>query len=206
MTAAAIIRDSAAAGVTLSLSAAGTIKAAGDQGAVDHWLPAIKENKAAIVGLLAKGTAAAVSWLWLIHFPDRNPLEVAFAPAATHGEVLNFYPDARAAEPIAPGRRPLGEPLTEGQEHELRAWLAPTIADYPDERRFCTQCLNLRGAVCSVAKPGGLVSAVVGYRPARPELPRRCAGFAPSIDDPDQRPGRERWPGFTQRGTRNADH
>ncbi|MEF8704023.1 MAG: hypothetical protein V5B32_12405 [Candidatus Accumulibacter sp. UW26] len=76
----------------------------------------------------------------------------------------------------------------------------------PDDRRFCSQCLNLRGGVCSVAKPGGLVSAIVGYQPARPELPQRCAGYSPNADDPDQRPGRERWPGFTHRGTRHADH
>lgn len=78
--------------------------------------------------------------------------------------------------------------------------------DNPDERRFCTQCLNLRGAVCIVAKPGGLVSAIVGYRPGLPDMLQRCAGYAPNADDPDQRPGRERWPGLTHRGTRHADH
>ncbi len=137
-------------------------------------------------------------WRWLVHFSDRNPLEVAFSPEATHSEVLRLYPDALAAEPIATGRQPQSDPLTEGQEAIMGAWLAPTIADDPDERRFCTQCLNLRGAVCSVAKPGGgLVSALAGYRPARPELPRRCAGYSPNADDPDQRPGHERWPGLS---------
>ncbi len=68
--------------------------------------------------------------------------------------------------------------------------------DDPDERRFCTQCLNLRGAVCIVAKPGGLVSAIVGYRPVQ-GIPQRCAGYSPNADDPDQRPGGERWPGLS---------
>jgi hypothetical protein len=56
--------------------------------------------------------------------------------------------------------------------------------DDPDERRFCTQCLNLRGGVCIVAKPGGLVSAIVGYRPALPDMLQRCAGYSPNAVTP----------------------
>jgi hypothetical protein len=63
--------------------------------------------------------------------------------------------------------------------------------DDPDDRRFCTQCLNLRGGVCIVAKPGGLVSAIVGYRPALPDMLQRCAGYSPNARDTDQRTGRE---------------
>jgi len=37
---------------------------------------------------------------WLIHFTDREPLEVWFAPAADHAEVLAAYRDAVAAEPV----------------------------------------------------------------------------------------------------------
>ena len=37
---------------------------------------------------------------WLIHFLDREPLEVWFAPAADHDEALAGYPDAVAAEPV----------------------------------------------------------------------------------------------------------
>jgi len=64
------------------------------------------------------------AWRWLIHFSDRNPLEVAFSPEATHGEVLDCYPDALAAEPIEPGRRQPGAPLAGDQETEIRSWLA----------------------------------------------------------------------------------
>ncbi len=56
-------------------------------------------------------SVAGVSWRWLIHFPDRNPLEVAFSPEASHAEVLDCYPDALAAEPIEPDRRQPGAPL-----------------------------------------------------------------------------------------------
>lgn len=37
---------------------------------------------------------------WLLHYADREPLEVWFAPAADHDEVLAAYRDAVAAEPI----------------------------------------------------------------------------------------------------------
>lgn len=54
---------------------------------------------------------------------------------------------------------------------------AEAIAWHEDDRRRCVQCLNLRpGGICKVAEPGGLVSAVKGYRPNKAVL-QRCAGF-----------------------------
>ena len=67
-----------------------------------------------------------------------------------------------------------------------------------DDRRRCSQCGNLRGAACIVAKPGMLVSAIIGYRPASPGVLQRCAGYSPNASDTDHRPGRERWPGVIQ--------
>ena len=37
---------------------------------------------------------------WLLHYADREPMEVHFAPAADHDEVLAAYRDAAAAEPV----------------------------------------------------------------------------------------------------------
>ena len=51
-----------------------------------------------------------------------------------------------------------------------------TMDPGPDDRQYCAQCVNLRGRVCIVAKPGGVVSATVGYRPVT-DLLHRCAGF-----------------------------
>ena len=48
-----------------------------------------------------------------------------------------------------------------------------------DDRRSCHQCSNLQAGACIVAKPGGLVSAIRGYRPAAPAMLRRCCGYAP---------------------------
>jgi hypothetical protein len=92
---------------------------------------------------------------WLIHFTDRDPLTVTFSPEVNHAEALACYPDAVAAEPMP-------EPLND-----------PT----PDDRITCRQCgsLNYSG-VCSIAAPGGAVSANRGYRPDR-DLLQRCEAF-----------------------------
>jgi hypothetical protein len=47
-----------------------------------------------------------------------------------------------------------------------------------DDRRVCDECENLKWRVCSIAYPGGLVSAIRGYEPA-PDVMHRCAGFVP---------------------------
>ena len=126
MSAAAILRETAAAGVSLSLSATGTIKAAGEQSVVALWLPAIREHKTSIVALLRKLPTKKPfgASRWLIHFSDRNPLEVAFSPAASHAEVLDAYPDALAAEPADEVLRQPDALLTGDQETEIRSWLA----------------------------------------------------------------------------------
>jgi len=44
-------------------------------------------------------TATASRW-WLLHYPDREPVEVASFPPAIHAEMLERHPGAIAAEPI----------------------------------------------------------------------------------------------------------
>jgi len=46
-------------------------------------------------------TAQARACLWLLHFPDLDPVAVAFAPAVDHAGALAAYPAAIAAEPMA---------------------------------------------------------------------------------------------------------
>jgi hypothetical protein len=68
------------------------------------------------------------------------------------------------------------------------------IAWHEDDRRRCQHCLNLLpNGVCRVASPSGPVVANRGYRPV--DIPRRCEGYRPCLDDPDRRSGRERWMG-----------
>ncbi len=240
MTPAIIVREAQADGVSLTLSRTGTIKATGDGAAVNRWLSVIREHKAEIIEALKVGagdTAPASCW-WLIHYPDRDPLEVSCTPPATNAEILEQHPDALAAEPLTPTIRQPFAPLTASEEAAIRAWLAlieETGADvigdvlsqckddaearnyylrraqvdlqeggadaaWDGDRRCCSQCANLSlRRVCVIAGPVGLDSARRSHEPIR-DLPRRCEGYVPKADDPDQRPGRERWPGLSENG------
>ncbi len=74
-----------------------------------------------------------------------------------------------------------------------------------DDRIHCTDCswLSMSG-VCRAAGPKHKpVVANRGYQPVR-DLPRRCEGFAPYADNPDQRRGLERWPGLAAFHSFNA--
>jgi hypothetical protein len=68
------------------------------------WL--IRSHKAAIVSELQND---APRWAWLLHFADREPLEVYCNPDATHAEILERYARAMAAEPIPERVAPIYE-------------------------------------------------------------------------------------------------
>jgi hypothetical protein len=60
--------------------------------------------------------------------------------------------------------------------------------------RPCLLCRNLSpGGRCLAAWRGEL-RAARDWGPTLPGQPQRCIGYDPKADDPDQRPGRERWP------------
>ena len=94
------------------------------------WADATRDkgdgDKAGIVKALKVGAGdpATASHWWLIHYPDRNPLEVASYPKATHTEMLEQYPDAIAAEPFTPTVRQPFAPLSASEETAVRMWLA----------------------------------------------------------------------------------
>lgn len=74
-----------------------------------------------------------------------------------------------------------------------------------DDRIHCTDCswLSMSG-VCRAAGPKHKpVVARRGYQPVR-DPPRRCEGFAPYANNPDQRRGFERWPGLAAFHSFNA--
>lgn len=158
MTPAAIIWGAQADGVMLALSSAGTIKATGDQAAVNRWLAVFRKHKAAIV------------------------------------DALKVSPDGTATEPF--DREAFEERAAIAEfDGGLSRTDAEALAWAEDDRRRCAQCANLAGRVCRIAEPGGPVSARRGYEPVK-GIPRRCEGYAPRADDPDRRPGRDRWPGL----------
>ncbi len=234
MTLSALIRKSKAGSLATAIPAISATQPKGEAATVARIATVAvansKEEKTAPPAKVSPSDTATASRWWLIHYPDRDPVEVACCPEATHADILERHPDAIAAEPFTPSiRQPLAS-LTASEETAIRAWLAlieetdpatiaevighcqrdadardyfsgravlelPKLDPFPDDRRTCSQCLNLRGRVCGIAKPGGLVSANTGYRPA-PDTLQRCAGYLPNATDNDQRPGWERWPGL----------
>lgn len=66
----------------------------------------------------AKTANAATSWGWLVHFADREPVEVYCNPDADFANIMQTYPDALAAEPIPERTR---RTPTEAEAAELRA-------------------------------------------------------------------------------------
>jgi hypothetical protein len=81
------------------------------------------------------GQDSLARW-WLIHYPDREPVEVVSYPPATHAEILERHIDAVAAEPInlatpeparacsscthATGRSGCGDPVAAGLAGVIR--------------------------------------------------------------------------------------
>ena len=101
---------------------------------------------------------------WRIHFADRNPVEVAFSPAATHAEALASYPDALAAEPATEILRQPDALLTGRQETAVMAWLAligeTDEAIIGDVLRKCRQDEDARGYF--LGQPGYTITAGEG--------------------------------------------
>jgi len=71
MSPAEIIEQAAKDGVLLALSPSGSMSVKGVQSAVDHWLPAIRQSKAAIVLLLRPGTDGWSAEDWQVFFDER---------------------------------------------------------------------------------------------------------------------------------------
>ena len=72
--------------------------------------------------------------------------------------------------------------------------VADDDAFFADDRRHCAECRNLSAGRCLAAWRGEIVASRQ-YRPID-DLPRRCAGYMPKTNDPDQRTGKQRWPGI----------
>lgn len=152
-----------------------------DTGNLATAIPAISATQ-------PKGEAATVARIATVAVA--NPKEEKTAPPAKLG----------ASGTAQPFDREAWEERAAICEHDggLSADDAEAVAWLEDERRRCCHCLNLLvHGVCKVASPQGIVVANRGYRPV--DTLRRCEGYRPCPDDPDQRPGRERWPGLMRR-------
>jgi hypothetical protein len=88
--------------------------------------------------------------------------------------------------PVA--RIPASEGPTGGSEDATEAF------EEWGDLRPCLLCRNLSPSGRCLAAWRGELRAARDWGPTFPEQPQRCIGYAPKADDPDQRPGRERWP------------
>ncbi len=87
-----------------------------------------------------------------------------------------------------------GEGMTSA-EGLSREQVATWAARAGDDRRYCPECGHYRVSLCTIAKPGGLVSARRNYEPVA-GIPRRCEGFAPLPADPINGRARSDGPGL----------
>lgn len=83
-----------------------------------------KGEKTAPPATVSPGDTATACRNWLIHYVDRDTVQVVCCPEATHAELLESYPDAVAAEPFTPTIRQASAPLIASEETAIRAWLA----------------------------------------------------------------------------------
>lgn len=166
------LRDWLAATATLATSA--TLP--------DETTPTVATVATVAVATSANDEAAR---RWQVRYPGVGPMEVIFAPEATHAEVAALYPGAR---------------IDALPDDAKRANAPAIVAAATDDRRTCRQCANLTAGGRCLAALRGELSYVAGrnYSPM-PDLPCRCAGYLPRPVDPDQRPGQERWPGIDGR-------
>lgn len=65
-----------------------------------------------------------VSRYWLIHFAELNPVELYYTVPAASADVIGWHPDAIAAEPFEPPRRPPPDPMTAAYQTAIMAWLS----------------------------------------------------------------------------------
>jgi hypothetical protein len=128
--------------------------------------------------------------------PVHRSVPVATAGAAIDDEREAWEERAAILEYEAGFDRATAEAMATA-EHSRRLHADKWADRAGDDRRLCPECDCYQDRRCTIAKPGGLVSAARGYMPVS-DLLRRCEGFAPLPDDPDQRPGVDRWPWLLQ--------
>ena len=94
------------------------------------------------VAIPTETQTATASRCWLLHYTDREPVEVASFPTATHADILERHPEAIAAEPF--------EPAT------------------PEPTRACSSCAHAcRSGCCGEPVAAGLsdLPGVIRYHP-----------------------------------------
>jgi hypothetical protein len=136
--------------------------------------PAITQPQTSRRFLSTEEETAIRAWLALIDETDPATIAEVISQCKQDSDVRDYFIGRAAAD------LPRPDPI-------------------PDDRRTCEQCANLIARRCQAARRGEIVASR-NFEPI-PDLPRRCEGYAPGAADPDQRHGRERWPGLCLRGS-----
>jgi hypothetical protein len=71
----------------------------------------------------ANDPSGVTSWKWLIHFADRESIEVSFSPEVNHAEVLGLYPETVAVELVSQVTNLTAQGLSADKEAAIRSWL-----------------------------------------------------------------------------------
>ncbi|MEO6823771.1 MAG: hypothetical protein ABI167_03420, partial [Nitrosospira sp.] len=133
MNAAEIIESAFLEGMSLAITSEGQLHYSGQEEVVARLLPAIRENKTAILGELRRfnkpapevdhGYADVSFRWWRFRYLDGILKEASYCPPATQAEVLIGEPDAITAEAFQPLAPQPSAPLEEKDEAAILAWL-----------------------------------------------------------------------------------
>jgi len=168
MTPATLLSAARADGVALTLTAAGTIKAAGRQAAVARWLPEVREHKEALLVALSEPHR-----LWDIVEPSGACWRSCVAPPQTLAQILAAYGPGTSAVPVEDPDE--GQPLPPDIEAAVLEWLDQIGEDCPD----------IRAQILDRARDAPEARADYVARPATPRGPNH-EGTDPSGTDPQE--------------------
>lgn len=176
------------AGVSVGLTEEGRLRAFPASAVTPEIKNLIAANREAIMAELSCGSAIS----------KRREQEQTTPPLtdAERSAVLSWL------RFIDETHQPVIDDVLNACESDLQArryYLARALAEVPkpghDDRRSCGQCARLASSGRCRAPLIEGADLPIGLM-MRADLPKRCAGFKPLANDPDQRPARERWPGL----------
>jgi hypothetical protein len=164
-----IIKQATEDGVVLALSPSGSISAKGVQSAIDRWLPAIRQSKAAIILLLRPGANGWSAEDWQVFFDERagiaefdggltRPQAEASAYSSCVAEWLNrnpAYSPAGRCFGCGGGEHPPDPLLPFGTGSDGRVWLHSRCqpALYAGRKAEAIAALGVMGIVSTANFP-----------------------------------------------------
>ncbi len=144
-----------------------------------------------VTPVTASADVTARASLWLLHFPDLDPVAVAFAPAVDHAGALAICPAANVAEPMPETAEPVPADLAAlfdacakaGLYDDAdRAALPAMLALDADSTRGLIEAMHSRIGRCRRCRHFRRPGDSDGYCTARDDLPH-VYGFMHRLPD-----------------------